>query len=852
MPVAAAQVPRLVKFSGAVKDASGKPVSNVAGIAFALYQDQQGGTPLWIENQNVQPDAAGRYTVWLGATQNDGVPVELFASGQARWMGVQVEGQPEQARVLLAAVPYALKAADAETVGGLPPSAFLLAGTAIAAGGHAGESNARSDWAAAGQPAVAGTGTQNYIPIWTDSVGDLGNSVLFQSGTGSTAKIGVNITKPAATLDVKGTGIIRGTLSLPTTGTATATAGNASEPLNLAASVFNSGTSAAVGQTFQLKAEPVGNDTPTASGALSVLYGSGTSAPVETGLRIGSNGQITFATGQTFPGTGVGTVTSVGSGSGLTGGPITTSGTLSIAAGGVTNTMLANPSLTVVAGTDLTGGGTAALGGTTTLNLDTTKVPQLNGANIFTGNQSVTGNVTANGTVQGGVVNALNGFEIGGYPAINATGSGSGNFSAGLGALPPSTTGTYDTAVGDYALNANTTGFYNTASGALALYSNTTGNNNTASGQDALYWNTTGSSNTAAGSNALGFNTTGTQNTASGALALSSNTTGWDNTANGGSALQSNSTGNYNTASGYRALAENTTGSNNTASGYSALVSNTTGNYNTATGSEALWANTTGYNDTASGNAALAVNTTGNYNTASGNSALGYNTTGNYNTAMGSEALAANTSGSDNIAIGYLAGFKVIGNSNNIHIANQGTASDSGVIRIGDAQTSAYIAGIYGVTTSASNAVQVLIDSNGNLGTISSSRRYKEDIRDMGDASSGLMRLRPVSFRYKKAFDDGAKPIQYGLIAEEVAEVYPDLVAGSADGRIETVRYQVLDSMLLNEMQKQNATIAAQKEQIRAQEQVVRDQGQQIRSLEERLARVEAGLAATAAITASR
>jgi hypothetical protein len=159
-----------------------------------------------------------------------------------------------------------------------------------------------------------------------------------------------------------------------------------------------------------------------------------------------------------------------------------------------------------------------------------------------------------------------------------------------------------------------------------------------------------------------------------------------------------------------------------------------------------------------------------------------------------------------------------------------GAGGDNAVIRIGSqgTQTSTYIAGIYGVTTSASNAVPVLIDSNGNLGTVSSSRRYKDDIRDMADASSGLMRLRPVTFRYKKPFDDGSKPIQYGLIAEEVAEVYPDLVARTADGQIETVKYQVLDSMLLNELQKQNTTISAQKEQIR--------------SLEERLAKVEAAL----------
>jgi hypothetical protein len=230
---------------------------------------------------------------------------------------------------------------------------------------------------------------------------------------------------------------------------------------------------------------------------------------------------------------------------------------------------------------------------------------------------------------------------------------------------------------------------------------------------------------------------------------------------------------------------------------------------------------------------ALSSNSTGSQNTASGGYVLESNITGNSNTAVGNAALSSNIIGSNNIAIGLEAGVAITTTSNNIDIGNGGASSDSGAIRIGAAgvQFSTFIAGIYGVTTSASNAVPVMIDSNGNLGTISSSRRYKDDIQDMGDASSGLLRLRPVTFRYKKPFNDGSKPIQYGLIAEEVAEVYPDLVARSADGQIETVKYQVLDSMLLNELHKQNAMIDVQREQIR--------------SLEERLGKVEAALGAS-------
>src|SRR5271170_3295193 len=240
--------------------------------------------------------------------------------------------------------------------------------------------------------------------LWSGA-STIGNSVLFQSGTGTTAKLGVNTATPVTTLDVKGSSTVRGTLSLPVTGSATATAGKSSQPLSLAASSFSSTTSTAVSQTFHWQAEPAGNDTATPSGTLNLLFGEGAAKPSETGLHIASDGQISFATGQTFPGTGTGdgSVTSVASGAGLTGGPITASGTLSIATGGVSNTMLAHPSLTVTAGTDLIGGGSVPLGGTTTLNVDTTKVPQLNAPNVFTANQTVNANLYVNGLFGTGV-----------------------------------------------------------------------------------------------------------------------------------------------------------------------------------------------------------------------------------------------------------------------------------------------------------------------------------------------------------------------------------------------------------------------------------------------------------------
>ena len=417
LPQTSSALPRLVRFGGVVKDLNGTPLTGVVGVTFALYSEQTGGAPLWLETKNVTADSSGHYTVLLGSTKPDGLPAEMFASEQARWVGVQVSGQAEQPRVLLVSAPYALKAGDAETLGGLPPSAFVLATPAQSSSPSSPNAAATQSSAPPPAGAVTGTGTVNFLPLW-DTTSDIISSVVFQSGTGATAKIGINTATPASTLDVKGGGTFRGTLSLPAIGTASATSGKNSQSLTLAASAFNSGTSKAVNQTFQWQAEPVANDTTSASGTLNLLFGAGT-PPTETGLNVGSNGQITFATGQVFPGTG--TVTSIGSGAGLTGGPITGSGTLSIAAAGVTTEMLATSSLTVKAGTDLTGGGVVALGGSTTLNLDTTKVPLLSTNNTFSGSQTVGGSMNMVGDTRVD----YNGLNKGSYtPAIRF---GSGN-----------------------------------------------------------------------------------------------------------------------------------------------------------------------------------------------------------------------------------------------------------------------------------------------------------------------------------------------------------------------------------------------------------------------------------------
>jgi hypothetical protein len=310
---------------------------------------------------------------------------------------------------------------------------------------------------------------------------------------------------------------------------------------------------------------------------------------------------------------------------------------------------------------------------------------------------------------------------------------------------------------------------------------------------------------------------TSAENTMLGMGALSNNTTGGRNTALGLEALANNTTGSGNTATGTTALQSNTTGIGNTAIGNIALAQNTTGTYNTANGDHALSCNTTGHSNTASGENALSHNTSGRENTAIGLTALDSNITGNGNTAIGVSALGINTTGNNNIAVGIGAGSAIMTGSNNITIGTEGLPSDSNTIRIGRpaGQTSFFAVGIRAVTTGKNDAIPVVIDSNGQLGTVNSSQRFKEDIHDMGTESSDLMRLRPVTFRYQKPFADGSKPIQYGLIAEEVAEVYPELIARSADGQIETVKYQVLDSMLLNELQKEHRQLQQQAETIR-------------------------------------
>ena len=318
-----------------------------------------------------------------------------------------------------------------------------------------------------------------------------------------------------------------------------------------------------------------------------------------------------------------------------------------------------------------------------------------------------------------------------------------------------------------------------------------------------------GGGNTALGSGAAAAATSGFALTAIGSGALSSNTSGSRNVGIGGYALTYTTTGSSNTAVGQVALRSNTTGGRNTGVGDSALFFNLDGTSNTAVGTAALAYNTMGDRNTALGVDALAGNTTGYRNVAIGEQCLRQNVAGARNTAVGGQALYQST-GTGNTALGYRAGYYHLTGSNNIAIGNLGVFADQNTIRIGrEVHAKTFLAGVRGVTTGAADAVPVLIDSAGQLGTTSSSRRYKEDIGDMGDATRRLLELRPVSFRYKSRNAGGDGPLEFGLIAEEVAEVFPELVVYDADGRPETVKYHLLSSMLLNELQRQASRVEA-------------------------------------------
>jgi hypothetical protein len=348
---------------------------------------------------------------------------------------------------------------------------------------------------------------------------------------------------------------------------------------------------------------------------------------------------------------------------------------------------------------------------------------------------------------------------------------------------------------------------------------------NNGEGVGVLVSRTTGVWNTGTGSEALNHLITGNQNTATGLRALFNDTSGGLNTATGVYSLYTNTTGFYNSATGGYSLTNNTTGSNNTATGYQALFRNTIGVNNTADGFQALYYNTTGGGNTATGYLALNTNFTGLNNTATGDRALLQNATGNNNVAIGSLALLNNITGNGNIALGSVAGSGVITANNVIAIGAEG----------GDVSGSCFIGNIFGRTSSGGTAV--FINSSGQLGTVLSSRRFKDEIKPMDKASEAILALKPVSFRYKEEIDPARSP-QFGLVAEDVEEVNADLVVRDREGNVNTVRYDAVNAMLLNEFlkehrkgQEQDATISQLKAELTRQQKEIKVLSAQIQKV---------------------
>jgi hypothetical protein len=507
---------------------------------------------------------------------------------------------------------------------------------------------------------------------------------------------------------------------------------------------------------------------------------------------VNQNGTVTC---QAVTGGAGGDITAVNPGLGLTGGGPTGDVTLNVA--------FAGPGVaTSVARSDHT----HEPNNTRNIAIGTSALP----VNTSIDNLAIGANAMQNNTTGGGNI-AIGSFSLRfgattqanvaiGQAALESA-TASRNTAVGYFAGRLTTTGDENVAIGANALDANVGGSNNTAVGVDALGTQTNGSQNTAVGAFALRSSTGPSGNTAVGANALSDNSVGSENTAVGEGALANNTTASSNAALGVSALYTNTTGAYNVALGRDAMYSNISGAENTAVGHSALTSSETTSFNTAVGAAAL-ENAYGTSNTGVGRRALWLASTGNANTAVGAGTLDALGNGSNNVAVGADALGEVTTASGNIGIGANAGSGLLTGSGNVYIGSAaGTGAEASTIRIGALQTNTYLAGISGATSSS--GIQVFVNAAGKLGTATSSARFKDQIVPLGDSQHARVQaLRPVSFLYKPEFDDGARQIQYGLIAEEVAETFPELLVRDAEGRVQTVRYHLLTPLLLAEVQR--------------------------------------------------
>jgi len=717
-------VPALVPYSGAAIGSDGKAVGSEAAVTFLIYKDEAAGEPLWSETQSVAIDVTGHYKVQLGATSPNGLPAELFATGEARWLEVEIAGQAAQARVLLASVPYALKASDAATLGGLPASAFALAGTGSGTGKAATAGAVSNTSSGVTTPG----GTAGQLAKFSDA-STIVSSIVTDTGT----KVGIGTSSPEEVLDVNGYALFRSNVILDRIQEATTTnGGGSSSDLVFTTGVIDSTTKTQIRPLFQLRAEPTGNNTTTPSSTLNLLFNNGNTT-AETGLHFNGNGTIHFAAGQSFPGTGTGTITGV------------------------------------TAGTGLTGGGTS---GNVTLNLNTAQVPLLSGNNAFTGSETIAGSLTsssnlsyaiegidssAGGSGLFGMATSTSGYSSGVYgTSASTTGSGvSGNASSPTGytnGVYGRTASSSGTGVGGAATSATgyTNGVYGTSASpngtgvsgnASSLTGNAIGTSGTTAspagvGVQGVNFSTTGGSGVngislatsgytsgvygkstsvnGAGVNGQATSATGTTTGVVGSSASPNGTGvyGIDTSNTGGTGVNGTSNATSGYTSGVYGSAASPTGA-----GVSGFASSATG-YNTGVSGQTQSVNGTGVNGQATSTTGNTVGTSGTSASPNGTGVFGVNNAATGGTGVNGVSNA--TSGYGNGVFGSSAsptgngvhGDVTAPNGQGVYGSNEATTGSAyGVLGISasvsgsgvfgnETGTSGYTVGVYGTASS--------------------------------------------------------------------------------------------------------------------------------------------------------
>jgi hypothetical protein len=978
-------VPNLIRYTGALKDAQGAALTSTipVGVMFAIYNQQDGGAAVWQETQNVTPDSNGQYSVILGSTTATGLPDDLFSQQEQRWLGVQVQGEAEQARVLLVSVPYAFKAHEADTLGGLPASAFVQAAPTGAASGSAAAGTAVNALGTAGTTASGKTESgkklppgpcnpqSGYLTYW-DSTGALCASSLFYLNN----NIGIGTTTPSTTLEVGGEitadkwyditvsespflsigwpvaneiaanentwlGLNAGGqgVSINDTGVNNTFVGNSAGISNTTGKVntfvgTEAGFSHSTGDTNAFfgyragKANGNGN-ADTFLGYQSGYHNSGNNNTIvgrSAGFDSKGNNNVcvgvsacysntasnnsflgysagsanTSGAGNTFLGNAAGSTnitgagnTYVGNNAGLnnfdSGGGNCCNTIVGDAAGqgGAGNTAAGNSYFGYQAGLVTTTGGKNVFSGYNSGVANT-----IGSFNSFYGDQSGQNNIGGNDNTFLGISSGGTTFTTGdsnifvGAFAGNLDNNVSNNIE--IGNQGPAPHGSNSILIGTESAGMNQTyiaGIYqqNTLTSALPVVVDATGHLGVGSGSGS---GVMGNCTSPAGGTYLSLWGPGSPSTTIGCgLLFQQNTTNFIGvgTTNPSAALDVNGDINAKLDQSSYQINENTVlsafGDRDTFVGFSATplnCVNTTGNceQNTYVGANAGSSNTNGSYNTFFGSAAGNANTTGSSNTfigqasgihtiASGNNTFvgegaGFNNFTGANNAYLGDSTGSNEAGNNNIFLGSNAGVNSVSGNNDIYLgslacAQVGGCTESNTLRLGIPYSNVF--GDCGnlqmpcgqklvfmepllFNPNPSNSGDVVVNvTTGQLGFIGSSRRFKEQIADMGDSSSKLFQLRPVTFFYKPEYSNGnaIRTPQYGLIAEEVAKVYPDLVAYDKDGQPMTVKYQVLAPMLLNELQKQHAVVAAQQEELQTQIQQITAQRQEIDGLKRQL-----------------